>query len=214
MNNINSIEIKGTSSTKGVWKMSFDSEDVTIESLETDESYTMARGDAEELLALEALNSSRPLIMVRLPRKKLFFNLEPAQFEKLTAWLGPPTIRGLKATLRRKFPWLLTVGILFVVTSIPLPADPEAGIEALPFDLIGATLGGLLIATSILSRIWPRPVLFLLLSAFFLALGVEFTVNIVRGEAGLWWAILVFICIITVKASISDYRRFASITTS
>ena len=101
--------------------------------------------------------------------------------------------------------------MLFVFASIPLPGDPEAGLEAVPFDAVSAFLGASLIALSILTRVWPGRILFLLDGVWFSLLALVVAVDIFRGDSA-WWATLVIVLILVAKGGFSEYKRFAPVS--
>lgn len=211
MNKSSTFEVTAQAGRKGVWRVTLDKEALTLAAVNGDESFRIMRADAEEKTELRESRFIDPLLVVSIPKKKAIFKLERAEAASLREWLGPPTIRGLEVALRRRLHWCLPIGILFVVTSIPLPADPVAGIEAVPFDAVSAFLGVSLLALSVLTRICPRRVLFLLDGVWFSLAALNLAVDIFRGHSP-WWAILVIILILGARGGFSEYQRFASVS--
>ena len=205
------FEVTAQSGRKGVWRLSLDAAALTLAAVEGDESFHISRTDAEDKTTLRDLRFTKPFLVVSIPKKKVMFQLERAQAASFKEWLGPPTIRGLKAALRPRIWFFLPVGIVIALSSIPLPADPVAELEAVPFNPISAFLGVSLIVLSILTRLWPRRVLFFLEGVWFLLAILNTTVDIFRGDST-WWAILVILLILAVKGSFSEYKRFASVS--
>ena len=196
---------------KGIWKVTLEADALTLAAVDgpPSESIQILRADAEEKIALQEWLFFRHLV-ITIQKEKVVVELERSQVALLKEWLGPPTIRGLKVALRRRLNWCLPIGILFVFSSLPLPGDPEAGLEAVPFDAVSAFLGVSLIAVSILTRIWFRRILFLLDGVWLSLLALDVTVGIFRGDS-LWWAISVIALILGAKGGFSEYQRFASI---
>lgn len=155
MNESVSFELKATR-RKGIWTISLGQDTLTLTAVDGNESFELTRPDAEEKIVLFEPRASfanvKPSLIVRIPKRKLSFKLEHAQAASLKQWLGPPTIRGLKVALKRRLRWCIPFGILWILGSLPLPADPEAGTEAIPFDILGAFLGVSLISLSILAE--------------------------------------------------------------
>lgn len=139
--------------------------------------------------------------------KKRVFQFSPVDFATLMDWIGPPTERDLGAALKRRFAWILPVGILFVLSSLPLSGDPAAGIEPLPFDPISCGLSIGLIAVGVVSRFVAHRVLFLVDSLWFLILAGSTTYNIFAGSNWLWM-IMVLLQISLVASGVKQYRRF------
>ena len=211
MNEANTFLVStGTGSgRKGIWRVSLDADALTLADVEGDESIQILRADAEEKIVLHEWLFVI-LLVVTIQKEKVVFRLEPSQVALLKEWLGPPTIRGLKVALKKRLIWCLPVGILFVFTSIPFPANPEAGLEAVPFDAVSAFLGASLIAITILTRIWFRRILFLWEGVWLSLSALNLTVGIFRGDS-LWWAISVIALILGAKGGFSEYQRFASV---
>ena len=196
---------------KGIWKVTLEADALTLAAVDgpPSESIQILRADAEEKIVLQEWLIFKNLI-ITIQKEKVVIELERSQVALLKEWLGPPTIRGLKVALKKRLNWCLPIGILFVFTSIPLPADPEVGLEAVPFDAVSAFLGASLIAISILTRIWFRRILFLWEGVWLSLSALNLTVGIFRGDS-LWWAILVIVLILGAKGSFSEYQRFASV---
>ena len=206
-----SAEANRTGICKGIWKVTLEADALTLAAVDgpPSESIQILRADAEEKIVLHEWLSFKNLV-ITIQKERVDVELERSQVALLKEWLGPPTIRGLKVTLRRRLNWCLPIGILFVLTSIPLPADPEVGLEAVPFDAVSAFLGASLIAITILARIWFRRILFLLDGVWLSLLALDATVGIFRGDS-LWWAISVIALILGAKGGFSEYQRFASV---
>ena len=209
---------------KGIWKVTLEADALTLAAVDgpdiqrlgglhlhaRSESIQILRADAEEKIVLhESLFFFRHLV-ITIQKEKVVIGLERSQFALLKEWLGPPTIRGLKVALKKRLNWCLPIGILFVFSSLPFPANPEAGIEAVPFDAVSAFLGASLIAISILTRIWFRRILFLWEGVWLSLTALNLTVGIFRGDS-LWWAITVIGLIFVAIGSFSEYQRFASV---
>ena len=209
MNEANTFYVSATEGRKGIWKVTLEADALTLAAVEGGESIQMQRGDVEvNAVLLEWF--FLVFLIFKIEKKKVGFKLEPSHAALFKKWLGPPTIRGLKVALKKRLKWCLPIGILFVFTSIPFPANPEAGLEAVPFDAVSAFLGASLIAITILARIWFRRILFLLDGVWLSLLALDATVGIFRGDS-LWWAISVIALILGAKGGFSEYQRFASV---
>ena len=196
---------------KGIWKVTLEADALTLAAVDgpPSESIQILRADAEEKIALQEWLFFRHLV-ITIQKERVDVELERSQVALLKEWLGPPTIRGLKVALKKRLNWCLPIGILLVFSSLPLPGDPEAGLEAVPFDAVSAFLGASLIAITILTRIWFRRILFLLDGVWLSLLALNVTVGIFRGDS-LWWAIWVIALILVAKGGFSEYQRFASV---
>lgn len=145
---------------------------------------------------------TRRTLAVRKPVKRAF-KLDPPAWSALTEWVGRDT--RLRMALRQRLGYGVPLGLLVLATSIPLSGDPEAGIPAVPFDPLAATLGTLLVASALLARWRPHPVLFLVDSAWFAALAASIVVRVAFGDNPLW-LILVVLQLLLVWSGLSLYR--------
>ena len=145
---------------------------------------------------------ARRTLAVRKPKKRLF-KLDPTAWPQLTAWVGRDT--RLRIALRQRLGYGVPLGIFMLLTSIPLPGNPQAGIPASPFNPLSATLGVLLVAGALLARRRPHPALFLLDSAWFSVLAVSLIVRVAFGGNPLW-LILAGLQLLLVWSGVSLFR--------
>ena len=194
---------------KGIWKVTLEADALTLAAVDgpPSESIQILRADAEEKIELHEWLYR---LVITIQKERVVIELERSQVALLKEWLGPPTIRGLKVALKKRLNWCLPIGILIIFSSLPFPADPEAGLEGVPFDAVSAFLGASLIAITILTRIWFRRILFLWEGVWLSLSALNLTVGIFRGDS-LWWAISVIALILGAKGGFSEYQRFASV---
>lgn len=212
VNDGSTFEVVAEAGRKGPWTISLDADRLTIAAVNGVESFEIARAEAEEKAELRESALTNPFLIVSIPKKKVVFKLDRDQAVLFKNWMGPPTMAGLRAALKRRLRWSLPIGILFVLASLPLPANPEAGLEAVPFDPVIASFGVSLLVLSILTRLWHRRVLFLLDGIWFSLLALNLAAGIVRGDSP-WWIIVVMLLIMGAKSGFSEYRRFALLKT-
>lgn len=206
-----SFKIKALAGHKGNWMLSLENNAFTLSEIDGDNNFLISRHDAEDKTEIRESRFTEPLLSVNVPPKKLVFKLGRAQAALFKKWIGPPTIRGLKAALKRRLKWSLPIGVLFVITSIPLPADPVAELEAVPFDAVSAFLGTSLIMMSILTHIFPKRILFLLDGIWFSLLALDVSFDIFHDSSP-WLAILVIFLVISAKTGFAEYQRFSSLS--
>jgi hypothetical protein len=206
-----SLKVTAQAGRKGVWTVSLDAEALTFAAGDGDESFQILRADADEKTELRESWFTDPLLLVSISKKKVIFKLRRAQVAALKEWLGPPTIRGLKVALKRRLAWNIPIGIFFVLVSLPLAADPEAGTEAVPFDAVSAALGASLIAIAILARLWTRRILLLLDALWYLFLAIDIGVGIFHGKSPMW-ALLIIVLLMGAKSGFSEHQRFAHLS--
>ncbi len=208
MDEENSFEIVAQAGRKGTWRLSLHPDSLELKALQGDESFEISRSESVEKIELRQSRFFNPMLVVSTP-KRIVFQLEPPQLAALNKWLGPPTLQGLKVALKRRLRWALPIGIFFIITSIPLPGDPEAGIESIPFDPISAILGFLLAALAIVAKFWPRRILFFFDGLWFSLLSLHVIFNMIQDYSW-WWSILVIFLILGAVGGFSEYRRFSA----
>lgn len=212
MSESSTFEVVAEAGRKGTWTVSLNTDSLTLAAVDGAESFQIPRAEAEEKAELRESRLTNPFLIVSIPKKKVIFKLNRTQADSFKDWLGPPTMIGLRAALKPRLRWSLPIGILFVVASLPLPANPEAGLEAVPFDPVLGLFGVSLLVLSILTRIWHQRILFLLDGIWFSLLALHVAAGVLRGDSS-WWAIVVILLIIGAKSGFSEYRRFASLST-
>lgn len=195
---------------KGAWNVSLNPESLGITAADGSESFEILRSDAEEKIEIRGAGVSEPFLVIHVP-KKITFKIQKTHSETVKQWMGPPTFKGLKIALKRRLKGALPIAALFIFTSLPLPGDPEAGIEALPFDPISLFIGVALLGIALLAKIRPGRNLFLVVAVLFSLLAIGKTVEVIQGD-GVWWLVLVVLLVFGAFESISEYKRFASMT--
>ena len=204
------FEVTAQAGRKGGWKVALNPESLTVTAADGSESFEISRSDAEEKVEIRGGSLSEPFLVIRVP-KQILFKIGKTQAAAVKQWLGPPTFKGLKIALKRRLKWSIPIAILFIVTSLPLPGDPEAGIEALPFDPVSAFLGVVLLGIALLAKIRPMRILFMVDAFWFFLLALRVTGGVIRGTSLLWLIAVVFL-LFAAFGGISEYNRFAAMT--
>ncbi|RPI29237.1 MAG: hypothetical protein EHM61_02315 [Acidobacteria bacterium] len=169
-------------------------------------SFDVERAQAEQEVQLRAPLFGTPGLTVQQGRK-LCFNLDRKHFSALKAWLGPPTGRSLRAALKQQLGWGIGVGIFLIISSLPKPADPDAELDALPFDPVAGALGTSLIFLRLLSWALPCRQLFLADAAWFLVLGAKVAYGVLSGSSGIW-LVVTLLCVIAAIGGFEKYHEF------
>jgi hypothetical protein len=146
---------------------------------------------------------TRRTLVVRKPKKRLF-KLDPAAWAQLKAWIGRDA--RLRIALRQRLGYGVPIGILVLISSLPIPGDAVAGIEGVPFNPLFAALGVLLVAGGILARRRPHPALFLLDSAWFAVLAGVLVWRVIHGGSPLW-LILAVMQLLLVWSGLTLFRE-------
>jgi hypothetical protein len=137
--------------------------------------------------------------------KKVSFKLSPAACEAISEWIGRPVLAA--HYMKRRYSWVLPVAIIWILGSLPLPGDPESGVEAVPPDSIGIVLGVALLISWAFAKWRPHPVLFLVDSIWFLCLAGYLTYDVWHGRSKLWM-ILVGLLLWMVITGFKHFTRF------
>ena len=157
----------------------------------------------DSIKILDELLLKRTLV-VKKPRRTTL-QLQPRGFAALSRWIGEPTL--LRLALKNRLSWTLPIGILYVLTSLPLPGDVEAGIDPAPFNPVWAFLGAALLFQGLASRKWALPIFFLLDALWFLALAADTAHGVAQGESP-YWLILVVLQLALAVSGLQLWRRF------
>ena len=115
--------------------------------------------------------------------RKIMFRLPPEAVTAVVEWIGPSLLAS--HYLKRRYSWVLPLAIIWILGSLPVPGDPEAGQEAVPLDWFGMGLGFALLASWGFARWRPNPLLFLVDSIWFLCLAGYLTYDVWNGRSKL-----------------------------
>jgi hypothetical protein len=171
-----------------------------------DEPVHVLRQDALERLDLVDFGLARRILTVRKPKKRTF-KLDPAAWHDVREWLGYDA--RIRIALKRRTGFGIPMGLLFLLTSLPLPGDAQAGIVGIPASPLNAALGAALVASAILARRRPRPWLFLADSAWFAVLAASLVFAVAHG-ASRWWLLAALLQLQLVWSGIKLFREFSA----
>ena len=191
------------------WRLSIFRNRLSFNAHQGDGFFEVPRTASVDRLRTTCLFFVPPILTIKRDKKKLSFKLTAEAYAAINRWIGKAAL--LKTTLKQRFSWCLPIGILYLLGSIPMPSDPEAGFDAIPFDPFGAALGAILILLSILMKIKPHPALFLADSAWFGLLSIYTVWQIVNG-ASMYWLIAVALQFMLMISGISHYHNFVDLT--
>jgi hypothetical protein len=163
-------------------------------------AYEIDRADVpERVQKIESWLLRRGLI-VTLGKKKVMFQLPSDAFAAVSAWIGPPTVEDLKVGLKRRLSWVVPIGILFVLSALPL--------GDLDWEPVSLALGLGLILTARLAKLWPHRNFFLIDSLWFASLAAN-SVWLLSQE-WTWLRVgLLVLQLACVRSGWREYRRFA-----
>ncbi len=149
----------------------------------------------------------RRTISFKKPIAKIL-QMEEQAFQAFADWLGYKPM--LELCLKQRYSWTLAVGMLFVISSIPLPGDPHEGIAPLPWKPFDLCMGASLVLVGYLSKKRPHRRYFLLDSAWFLVLSLTTLVNLIaRGSP--FWLLIVVLQLALAASGFLLWRRFTAL---
>jgi hypothetical protein len=215
------FEIQAVAPRQETWTLTLEPDALTFADPKADTPVSVPRHECPERISFREHRSwinglkrllGLPNLEAKLPNST-YFKVPPDALAALSQWRGPPTPADLQAALRRRIGWLWTVplGVLLILASLPLP-DPATGAIAVPVDVVGMLLGLLLLALPVLRALWPRPVLFLLLALWFAGIGVDLTVDVVRGKSSVYWLLLLPLLLLIAAQAFTDFLSFRRVS--
>ena len=191
---------------KGRWEVRLEEQCLVLRSLQTGEIYEVNRFEARDKVEVAGLVGKKLFLKVKKPIKAVF-ELQDEQAELLKEWLGPLTVKQLKAALKLRMGWSFPLGLIFTMFSLPIKWQSASVFMEIRFGWTGLALGFLLIGLSVVMRFWPCREFFLVNSGWYLLGGLKILYHIIRGLS--WWAgLFLLFCFIFVLDGIAQYRRF------
>lgn len=176
------------------------------------ETIHIAHADrVQQLEVIGLLGKQSVLVVYTEERKKKYqFKLTPEENERIDAWLGPPTEQQLSIALKRRYAFALPIAVVFIITALPMPADPEQGLDAEPGNPFSVALGAGLMILWLVARLRPHPYLFLLDSAWFVLLALKLAADVLQGGASPIWLLWIGLIIPIVLSGWNNFKRFSS----
>lgn len=165
---------------------------------------------AEELGKRAALSDGvvlRGLLAVSLGegRKRDAFRIDDAATTELLRALGPDV--AVRWLLGQRVRFFVVIAMIFLLSSLPIPGDPDAGIEAIPADLMGGLLGLGLLVLAGAARYRPQAWLFVFDAGWLVLLATTGAVQVINGSGSPWWLALDAWLVVSALTAIRVYRR-------
>ena len=91
--------------------------------------------------------------------------------------------------------------------SLPVEADVAAGLDAIPFDVFSALMGGFLLMQGAAAQTWAHAFFLLLDSVWFAILAISSVLDIVDG-ASILWGLGVMLQLWLVYTGLRDWNKF------
>lgn len=160
----------------------------------------------------ERLHANRMLggaaLLVRRGKKRIAWKLDDGQFETVQQWIGPPRQEHLAFALKQRYGLGLPIGLFLILTALPYPGDPAAGLDPMPLNVVSTILGGGLIVLWAFSRWRPHPSLFILDAAWFALLALDTVYDIATGESSMWWILFAAVVMVFAQSGLGLYKRY------
>jgi len=130
----------------------------------------------------------------------------------IDAWLGPPSFEDLKKKLGGVGGsiFLFVLGVLIVLSSLPVAADSANQISAAPLDYVGIITGSLLICGSSLRQIKPGRYIFFSDAVVFLMFAISEFIFIANGSSRWFFLFAGFLLLICLH-NLRNYFRFKTL---
>ena len=141
---------------------------------------------------------------------KLTFKLPAQSVAALAEWIGQPALA--RYYLKQRYGLMLPAAILCMVGSLPLPGNPAAGVQPIPFNPLSLSLGVLLAVSWAFAKWRPSPLLFLMSSIWFLAMGAQLVAGVMlNGRSKVLLVLLPFLLWLIVRG-VKHFCRFRGTT--
>jgi len=128
----------------------------------------------------------------------------------IDAWVGPPSFEDLKKKLGGASIFLFSLGVLCVLSALPVPADPANQISAAPLDYFGIIIGSLLIFGASLRQFKPSRYIFLSDAILFLIYAVSEFINIANGSSR-WFVLFAGFLLLLCQHNLRHFFRFKTL---
>jgi len=198
-------EISEAAGSKKKWALSLYADHFQLETLDG-EPHEVGRAELRDRVqTIEGGLLLPRMLVVKLGKQKAFFRLSPEAFAGFRAWVGPPTLEDLKLALKRRLSWVMPLGVLFVLTSLP--------IGNLPLNPVSLGLGLALVVTGTLAKLWPHRIMFALDALWFSFLAANSIWLLIQEWSWLRLAVLL-LQLALVRSGFREYRRFAPVSTA
>ena len=171
----------------GEWSLTLHPGHLALLEPSSERPYVILR---DQVMKSATLAEGIKAFVVSKPRK-LTFKLTPEAVAKLADWIGKPVLAGYY--LRRRYGWVLPVAVIWMLGSLPLSGDRDAGVDLISFDPVGFGLGLTLVAAWACAKWRPHSALFLVDSVWFLVMGGHLIMNVVNGRSKGWLVLVAFL---------------------
>lgn len=138
-------------------------------------------------------------------RPREAFALDDAAMTELVRGLGPEV--AARWLLGQRLRFMVTLGLAFLLASLPIAGDPESGAEGAEADWYEAGLGVGLFVLAAAVRWRPRAWLFVVEAVWFFVLALKGAVAVATGTQSAGWLVLYATVATMGVTSLRLYRR-------
>ncbi len=198
--------VEGTGGRQKIWTVSLQSKQIEFSHDADDVHHELKRSEVAGKLELVNGFLVRRTMVATLEKKHVF-RFDAPSYQRLQKWLGPPTLLDLGNALKRRMRWSIMVGIILIVTSLPMDGESGSGEDDLPFKPWNCLLGAVLMASGLIHLFKPHRILFLVDSFWFGCLGGWTLYRLFTG--GHWsWGLMLAVEGYLIIDGLNQYRRF------
>jgi hypothetical protein len=150
----------------------------------------VVRERIDDALSIVHAAGSKPLLRLKDAehKKRHHFKLEPEQFAVLGAWVGRKRMTRLSVV---GFAWIgIIVGVLWILGSLPMQADLENSIEAVPFSIPGLLLGVLALGAGIMAKLAPMRGVLVADAAWCVGASIDSVWDVLYADSSPVWLIV------------------------
>ncbi len=131
--------------------------------------------------------TGKAALLVSFDERRAVFHLDPPTLATLGGWIGRDAMT--RMAVRAFATIALVCGALWIVGSFPLDGDPEAGVAAVPIDMLGMGLGVLGVVAGAIGRWSPRRYVLVLDAAWCIGVAVHGLWDVIYEQASPFWLI-------------------------
>ena len=160
-------------------------------------------GAMDKRVGLMASITSALLLRLATDDKKVMFRLSDPQFTALGGIFGLGRMTRMAV---RSFSWIaILVGVVWILGSLPAPAVPEEGIEAIPLSLFTLAWGVTILIAGIAGRIVSHRAIVLVDAMWCFVAAGDSVLDIINARSSVWWGIA---AVALVGLGLSQLRMF------
>lgn len=190
------------------WALDCYEASVTFRKVEGSErrSFEVEKSDLSERVGLaESLFLPQVLVLRTEPKQKISFLIGRDEKDRFLKWAGKAI--HLQFALQSRTGLMMPIGLLLMLTSLPIPGSPGDGIPALPFAFFWFSMGGILLFFGVLTKRMPHKNILLMYCVWFFMVAAELIHQMQEGSASWGWSFVLLSGMFYVVHNIQIYRK-------